>query len=170
MQTTAAIRTATRRDIPAMVRLWEELMDFHQARDPFFTRSRQGSELFARFVEENLRNDAACVLLAVVDGSVVGYCQALRDRHPAALAQPDFGQILDFGVAADYRRAGIGAQMFQALCAWFRREGIRRIEVRHSTHNEIGASFWLKMGFQPYLQTLFLELQTTSPPRFAVNH
>ena len=48
--------------------------------------------------------------------------------------------------------------MFAALCEWFRREGIRRIEVRHSTYNEIGARFWPKMGFTPYLQTLFLEL------------
>jgi GNAT superfamily N-acetyltransferase len=158
MPTAAVIRVATRRDVPAIVALWKELMDFHRERDPFFTRSRNGSEIFARFVEENVRNDAACVLVAVVDGRVVGYCQGMLDRHPPALAMSDFGQILDFGVTAEYRRAGIGARMFQQLCEWFRREGIRRIEVRHSTYNEIGASFWPKMGFKPYLQTLFLEL------------
>ncbi len=158
MQTTAAIRPATRRDIPAIVALWEELMDFHRARDPFFTRSHNGSDIFARFVAENIRNDAACVLVATVDGKIVGYCQGILDRHPPALAESDFGQILDFGVTAEYRRAGIGAQMFETLCAWFHREGIRRIEVRHSTYNEIGARFWPKMGFKPYLQTLFMEL------------
>ncbi len=159
MQTMAVIRPATRRDIPAIVGLWEELMDFHQALDPFFTRSVQGSNIFARFIEENIRNDAACVLVAVVDGKIVGYCQGILDRHPPALAESDFGQIFDFGVTADYRRAGIGEQMFQTLYGWFRREGIRRIEVRHSTFNEIASRFWPKMGFQPYLQTLFLELK-----------
>jgi len=158
MQTAATIRPATRRDVPAIVPLWEELMDFHQARDPFFTRSHHGSRIFARFVEENIRNDAACVLVATVDAKIVGYCQGILDRHPPALAESDFGQILDFGVTAEYRRTGIGAQMFQELCVWFRREGIRRVEVRHSTCNEIGARFWPKMGFQPYLQTLFLKL------------
>jgi ribosomal protein S18 acetylase RimI-like enzyme len=158
MQTTVVIRPATRRDVPAIVALWDELMDFHRARDPIFTRSHNGSDIFARFVTENIRNDAACVLVATVDGKIVGYCQGMLDRHPPALAESDFGQILDFGVTADYRRAGIGAQMFQTLCEWFRREGIRRIEVRHSTYNEIGACFWPKMGFQPYLQTLFMEL------------
>jgi len=155
---TAVVRPATRRDVPALVALWEELMEFHRARDPFFTQSREGRQIFARFVEENIRNDAACVLVATVDAQIVGYCQGILDRHPPALALADFGQILDFGVTADYRRAGIGAQMFQALCEWFRREGIRRVEVRHSTANEIGARFWPKMGFKPYLQTLFLEL------------
>jgi ribosomal protein S18 acetylase RimI-like enzyme len=158
MQTTAVIRPATRRDVPAIVALWEELMDFHRERDPFFTRSRNGSDIFGRFVTENIRNDAACVLVATVDGKIVGYCQGMLDRHPPALAESDFGQILDFGMTADYRRLGIGQQMFQALCEWFHREGIRRIEVRHSTYNEIGARFWPKMGFQPYLQTLFMEL------------
>ena len=158
MQTTTVIQAATRRDVPAIVALWEELMDFHQARDPFFTRSHNGSRIFARFVEENIRNDAACVLVAVVDGKIVGYCQGILDRHPPALAESDFGQILDFGVTAEFRRAGIGEKMLQALCEWFRREGIGRVEVRHSTRNEIGARFWPKMGFQPYLQTLFLEL------------
>jgi GNAT superfamily N-acetyltransferase len=158
MQTTTAIRPATRRDIPAIVALWEEVMDFHRARDPFFTRAHHGSDIFARFVEENIRNDAACVLVATVDGTIVGYCQGMLDRHPPALAESDFGQILDFGVTAEHRRAGIGAQMFQALREWFRREGIRRVEVRHSTCNEIGARFWPKMGFKPYLQTLFMEV------------
>lgn len=158
METTAVIRLATRRDVPALVALWEELMNFHQARDPFFTRSRNGSHIFARFVEENIRNDAACVLVAVADGKIVGYCQGILDRHPPALAESDFGQILDFGVTAEHRGAGIGQQMLEALCEWFRREGIRRVEVRHSTYNEIGARFWPKMGFKPYLQTLFREL------------
>jgi GNAT superfamily N-acetyltransferase len=158
MQTTAVVRSATRRDIPAMVGLWEELMEFHRARDPFFTRTDKGPDIFARFVEENIRSEAACVLVAVVDGKIVGYCQGMLDRHPPALAEPDFGQVLDFGVTAEHRRTGIGAQMFQALCDWFRREGVRRIEVRHSTFNEIGARFWPKMGFTPYLQTLFKEL------------
>jgi ribosomal protein S18 acetylase RimI-like enzyme len=157
-QTKVVIRTATRRDVPAIVKLWEELMDFHQARDPLFTRARNGSRLFAKFVEENIRNDAACVLVATVDGKIVGYCQGMLEQHPPALAKPQYGQILDFLVTADCRRAGIGEQMFEALCDWFRAEGIRRIEVRHSTANESAARFWPKMGFTPYLQTLFREL------------
>jgi len=153
METTAVIRPATRRDIPAIVALWDELMEFHRMRDAFFTRSHNGSHIFARFVDENIRNDAACVLVATVDAKIVGYCQGILDRHPPALA------MSDFGITAEYRRAGIGVQMFKALCEWFRREGIRRIEVRHSTYNEIGAQFWPKMGFKPYLQTMFLELE-----------
>jgi ribosomal protein S18 acetylase RimI-like enzyme len=157
-QTKAVVRAATRRDVPAIVGLWEELMDFHQARDPFFTRVHNGRRLFAKFVEENIRNEAVCVWVATVEGKIAGYCQGMLEQHPPVLAEPRYGQILDFMVAAEYRRAGIGEQLFKALCDWFRREGMRRIEVRHSTANESAARFWSKMGFQPYLQTLFRDL------------
>jgi len=158
VQTTAVIRSATLQDIPEIVRLWEELMDFHHERDPFFTRARNGADLFRRFVEQNVENDAACVLVAVVEGAIVGYCQGMLDHHPPALADPDYGQILDFVVTASHRHTGIGSRMFEALRRWFQREGIRRIEVRHSTFNDLAAGFWPKMGFQPYLRTLFMEL------------
>lgn len=158
-KTDTLIRSATLRDIPAIVRLWEELMDYHREIDPFFTRARNAADLFRRFVEQNVGNDAACVLVAVVDDGIVGYCQGLIDHHPPALAEPDYGQVLDFMVTASHRHTGIGSQMFEALCKWFRKEGIRRIEVRHSTFNETAARFWPRMGFKPYLQTLFMELE-----------
>jgi ribosomal protein S18 acetylase RimI-like enzyme len=158
VQTEAALRAATRRDIPAIAELWEELMDFHRVRDPFFTRAVNGSPPLAKFVEENTRNDAVCVLVATVEDRIVGHCQGMLDRHPPVLAEPRYGRILDLMVAAEYRRAGIGEQMFKALCDWFCREGTRRIEVRHSAANEIAVRFWRKMSFQPYLLTLFREL------------
>jgi len=154
----ALIRSATLGDIPAIVRLWEELMDFHRKRDPFYTRARNGSDLFRRYVEENVGNDAACVLVAVAEDGIVGYCQGIIDHHPSVLAEPDYGQVLDFIVTAGCRNTGIGSQMFQALRRWFQKEGIRRIEVRHSTFNDLATRFWPKMGFKPYVQTLFMEL------------
>jgi GNAT superfamily N-acetyltransferase len=158
MRTEAIIRKANQRDIPAIVAIGRELLNFHQAIDALFTPAENFAAVFGRFVEENIRNDAACVLVAVVDGKIVGYCQGMLDRHPPAIAVPDYGQILDFAVTAKHRGIGLGKQMFAALREWFRKEGMHRIEVRHSTSNEIAAQFWSQMGFKPYLQTLFTEL------------
>jgi GNAT superfamily N-acetyltransferase len=158
VQTGVVIRVAMRQDVAAIVALWEELMDFHRVKDPFFERAPSGSNVFARFVEESIRNDAACVLVAVVEGRIVGYCQGILERHPPVIAEPEHGQILDFAVTASHQGAGVGTQMFEALCEWFRREGVRRLEVRHSTCNETAARFWPRMGFKPYLKTLFKEL------------
>jgi GNAT superfamily N-acetyltransferase len=158
MMTQAVIRKATRRDLDAIVALARELMDFHKGLDPFFTRSADFDALFGRFALRNIRSTAACVLVAMVDGQIVGYCQSMRDRHPPSILEPEYGLILDFCVAPGYRRTGVGQQMFMAMREWFRKKGIRRIEVRHSTFNEVAARFWPKMGFTPYLRTLFLDL------------
>jgi len=158
MQTQAVIRKATRRDLDAIVVLAQELMDFHKARDPFFTRSADFDSLFGRFAMRNIRSLGACVLVATVGGRIVGYCQGMLDRHPPSIVEPEYGLILDFCVTAEYRRTGVGEQMFTAMRQWFRNKGVRRIEVRHSTFNEIAARFWPKMGFTPYLRTLFLDL------------
>jgi ribosomal protein S18 acetylase RimI-like enzyme len=131
-------------------------MDFHQR--GIHSCALPGQHIFARFIEENIATmPLACSWWSSTANR--GLLPGHPDRHPPALAESDFGQIFDFGVTATCRRAGIGEQMFQTLCDWFRREGIRRIEVRHSTFNEIASRFWPKMGFQPYLQTLFLELK-----------
>jgi hypothetical protein len=34
---------------------------------------------------------------------------------------------------------------------------VHRIEVRHSEFNKVASRFWAKMGFKPYLKTLFKE-------------
>jgi len=158
MQTQVVVRKATRRDLDAIGSLARELMDFHNALDPFFTRSADFDALFKQFVLKNIRSKKACVLVATVDERIVGYCQGMLEQHPPSIVNPDYGQILDLCVTEKYRRTGVGEQMFAAMCEWFRDKGVRRVEVRHSTFNETAARFWPKMGFTPYLRTLFLDL------------
>ena len=148
------LRQATLQDIGAIVGLWKEMINFHRIRDPFFTRAVNGEEVFAEYVEKNINSETACVYVAVVGGTIIGYCQGTLEKHPPVLAHTDYGQILDFSVSTDYRRAGIGERLCQALLDWFVLKGVYRIEVRHSESNEIAESFWTKMGFKPYMRTL----------------
>ena len=149
------LRQAILEDIGAIVGLWKEMIDFHRIRDPFFTRAVNGENVFARFVEKNINSGTACVYVAVVGGTIIGYCQGKLEKHPPVLAHTDYGQILDFAVSTDYRRTGIGERLCRALLDWFVMNGVYRIEVRHSESNEIATSFWAKMGFKPYMKTLF---------------
>ena len=165
METKAVIRTVSPRDVPAIVPLGRELMDFHAPRDPLFTPVADFDTVFGRFVEENIRNEAACVLVAVVDERIVGYCQAMLDRHPPAIAAADYGQILDLAVTAESRGTGVGEQMFAVLRDWFRKKGVRRIEVRHSTFNEIASTLLVEDG----LLSLFV-LAFPAGPRHNAAH
>jgi ribosomal protein S18 acetylase RimI-like enzyme len=151
------IRKATLQDIPAIAELWKEMIDFHKKIDPVFTRAVNGEEVFSQFVEKNINSQTACVYVAIVDSKIVGYCQGMLEKPPPVLTETDYGRIMDFAVTADYRRTGVGEKMCRALQDWFVIKGVHRIEVRHSEFNEISSQFWPKMGFKPYLKTLFME-------------
>ena len=153
----ALLRRATSNDIPAIVELWKEMMDFHKKRDPFFTRSVDGEQVFSQYLEKNINSETACVYVAIVGGTIVGYCQGTVEKNPPMLTATDYGQVLDFAVAADYRRTGVGERLCNALQGWFVLKGVNRLEVRHSEFNEAASRFWAKMGFKPFLKTLYKE-------------
>ena len=155
METRITVRQATRQDIAAIVELWKELMIYHAEKDSLFTLAPDAEEVYARFVEDNIDSEAACVLAAVVNGRLVGYCQGKLEKYPPVLAEQDYGHIFDIAVTADQRRTGVGKRMVAALHDWSRRKEVSRIEVRCLRSNDIGSRFWREIGFEPYLETLF---------------
>mgnify|MGYP001550985115 CR=1 FL=1 len=64
MNSQIIIRKATAKDLHAIVDLWKELMDFHQARNPYFARSEDGHKAFSQFMADNLKKEDAMVLIA----------------------------------------------------------------------------------------------------------
>jgi len=153
----ALLRKATPDDIPAIVELWKEMMDFHKKTDPFFTRAADGEQVFNQYLLKNINSEDACVYVAIIGGTIVGYCQGTVEKHPPMLDTNDYGQVLDFAVASEYRRSGVGERLCKALQGWFVLKGVSRLEVRHSEFNQSASRFWAKMGFKPFLKTLYKE-------------
>jgi ribosomal protein S18 acetylase RimI-like enzyme len=152
------IRRATEQDLPRMVELWKDLMDFHATRDPIFTRKPDGEKAWETFMRENMAKDKACVFAAEGDRRIVGYCLALISNYPPVLSMSTYGEMMDLMVHEAYRHRCVGERLFNAAKAWYSQQGIYRIEVRVAVTNEISTGFWRKMGFKPYLETLALSL------------
>jgi GNAT superfamily N-acetyltransferase len=141
-----------------MIELWKGLMDFHAARDPIFIRRPDAEKNWEAFVRANMASDSAAVFVAEQDSRIVGYCMAMISSYPPVLALSTFGELMDLMVHSEHRRQGIGEQLLGAAIAWYKDRGIKRIEVRVAATNEISMVFWPKMGFQPYLKTLAMEM------------
>jgi ribosomal protein S18 acetylase RimI-like enzyme len=152
------IRAATSEDVSAITALWQELMDFHQARDPLFARAADGHVRFAEFIEGRIASTTACVLVAVEPPMLVGFCLATIAKLLPLFAQPTYGAILDLAVTAAYQRQGIGQALVVEAVRWFREHQIERLEVRVSVANEVATAFWRKIGFSPYMSILSSEL------------
>ena len=152
------IREAVMEDVPAIVEIWKELMDFHKRLDAIFSRSATGHEGFAEFLTSNMENEDSCVLVAADGEHIVGYCQACISKYPPVLVREKYVEIFDMAVTKKYQRQGIGRMIIDALRRWYADKDVDRIELKYLTANKSAEEFWTKMGFKSYLKTAFLEI------------
>ena len=153
----AIVRPARPSDIPAIVDLWIELMDFHAERDPWFARSADGHIGFAEHLANCLDDARYVLLVAEIDGRIVGYSTAEIALRPPAFAEREHGFITDVAVTATCRRAGIGTRLAEETIRRLRERGMKTIVLSYASANEVSRAFWRKMGFQPYMERLRLD-------------
>lgn len=148
------IRSACAGDIPAIVLLWRELMDFHGRLNPVFTRAFDGEEQYREQLFGWVFSDKSCVLVADRSGLIAGYCIAVTAQYPPIFERADYGVIYDLAVAELCRHQGIGEKLYREAQAWLATMGIHRIEVRVAAENPVSTKFWQKMGFTPHMMTV----------------
>jgi ribosomal protein S18 acetylase RimI-like enzyme len=160
MQTNYVIRKALTCDVPQIVELWKELMDFNKQYDEHWSRLETGHENFGDFINSHIADEAFCVLVAEADKDIVGYCLSeIQKCDPHILKIQEYGHISNIAVTKDYRRKEIGEDLLQKTVDWFSKKGIHRIEVCVGIGNKSARKFWTKMGFTVFVENRFLEKQ-----------
>jgi ribosomal protein S18 acetylase RimI-like enzyme len=156
------IRQATADDLPEMLRLWREMMDFHADRDPRFRPkpSPEAEEAWANYLREDIfGHDSWCVLVAQEDGKLLG--QILGElREPAPVFQPEsYGYVTDIVVDPEARRAGVGRTMFDALREWMVDHGASYLRLQVLCSNEASQAFWRSVGCTDHSDILWYDLE-----------
>jgi ribosomal protein S18 acetylase RimI-like enzyme len=155
------VRPAVKDDLPAMLHLWREMMDFHSAADPRFRPkpSPDGERAWERFVREHAWSDEDwCVLVAAEGERIVGQILgAMRELYPVYVGGR-YGVVLDVVVSAAARRRGIGRALFAALKSWFRSKGADHVMLQVAHRNATSQAFWRAMGCADYMDTLWYDL------------
>lgn len=144
--------------IPGIIALWKAFMDFHKERDPFFTRSEDAHMQFEEYLQEMMASERAQVLVALEGEQVLAYSLAKIATYPPVYEHASYGSISDLAVKKEHRRQGIGRKLLMNIKEWFSEKGIKRLEVRVATENEVALSFWRKHGFKEYLKRMYREL------------
>ena len=152
------IKLAGEEHIPGILEVWKDFMDFHQAKDPFFTMRKGAAKKFSDYFREVISSDETHALVALVNKEkVVGFSISAVKNHPPVFTETKYGEIIDLAIHNDYRHNGIGEEMLKIIFEWFDAHDARRIELRAAAKNMIGYSFWEKHGFVEYLHVLHLE-------------
>jgi len=163
MSRNTVVREATRQDVPAVVPIWAELMAIHARLDPFFTCCETAAERFTEYIAGNIDKDNWHVLVAEADGQVVGYLQGSIEACPPVLVTRRYGNVHDMAVTETFRRRGVGRELVRQALSWFRSQGVTRFEVSMSIHNRTAKAFWQSLGFEPYLQSSFVQHDALRP-------
>jgi len=153
-----AIRQATPRDLPSLVSLWQEMMDYHRAYDPRFRFSPNAQREVEKHLLDTLRSRAARIFVADVEGRVIGYIlgevHARRPLYPVGT----YGFISDICVASAWRRRGVGRSLVRALDAWFASQKVTSVELFAASLNPDSAAFWIVLGYKDYLRLMRREV------------
>ncbi|MGD8966743.1 MAG: GNAT family N-acetyltransferase [Anaerolineae bacterium] len=156
------IRPATEDDLPEMLRLWREMMDFHAHWDARFQPkpSPEAERAWTKFLREDIwGSDKWCVLLAEQDNELIGQIMGeLRETAPVFEHQT-YGYVTDIVVAPDARRRGIGKALFNALETWFREQDAAHLQLQVLENNPASQAFWRAMGCSDYSDILWYDLE-----------
>jgi ribosomal protein S18 acetylase RimI-like enzyme len=119
------LRKARQSDGESIFSLWIEMMDFHRKYDKHYSRSESTSKNFRKFVSENISSKKSLVLVASYNKNVVGYTIAAIVKYPLALQLKQFGAVYELAVQKEFRRNGIGEQLFTETKKWFKNQGVK---------------------------------------------
>jgi GNAT superfamily N-acetyltransferase len=147
-------RDATQQDVDRVVELWAEHVDFHAQCDPRFLRT-EGSEVgFAQHLRTKLAESDYLLLVAEIDGEVVGFLNGELSAYPPCFAHHAHGFIDNLAVSPQRQRAGVGTALLEKAMAWFSAKGVSTVEGRVLLANPVAMAFWQKTEFEPYMHTI----------------
>ena len=133
---TATVRSLDELDIESICRIDEKISGTYRP------------DVWEHRVMYYIRRDPGASQVAVVDGKVVGFMLADLRAGEFGLEEPS-GWIERFGVDPDHRGRDLAKQMFEAISAYFLKEGAHTVRTLVDTREQGVSGFLNALGFQP---------------------
>jgi GNAT superfamily N-acetyltransferase len=151
------VRKATRSDGPAIAKFAVALFELHAGWDAKrFTQiaSLEGAE---RFYGDRAENGS--VLLAKLDGEIVGF--AYFEYEPTLYAElaTNVAWLHDLYVEPDSRRSGAGTALIAAVKDEAKRLGANKVLLSVALGNEHGRQLFERNGFRTTMFEMMLEIE-----------
>lgn len=145
----ASIRPAASVDLPRVADLAGALVRMHHAVDParFFLPDRV-EEGYAWWFEREIKRKDAFVIVAEIDGAIVGYAYGTREGRDWNALLDEHGYIHDVFVAPEARRSGAGRKLMLAAIDELTRRGAPRIVLTTMVSNEAAQRLFAACGFR----------------------
>lgn len=156
----AVIRKATRGDLEAIGRLGAALLRAHSEFDAerFMAAGPDAEDGYAWFLGTQLDQDASLVLVADVDGVVVGYLYAAIEPRNWKELRDEAGFIHDVLVQEGSRGAGLAQRLIEEAASWCRARGVPRVLLWTAARNTRAQQLFERLGFRGTMIEMTREL------------
>jgi GNAT superfamily N-acetyltransferase len=154
------IRPAERRDVDPLGRLGGLLMRAHAAFDArrFLPPGDDPDSGYGRFLLSQLDDPTVVVLVAEIDGAVVGYVYAGIEPLSWKELRDEAGFVHDIVVGESVRGTGVGRQLLDAAIEWLRARGVPRVMLWTAVANAPARRLFAARGFRETMVEMTLEL------------
>ncbi|MGO2323763.1 GNAT family N-acetyltransferase [Vibrio casei] len=149
------IRSARREDLRQLDELMYQLHDHHHKASPEFFKTASDIEQeksIARYLD-----DPECLLYVAVVGeaNIIGFISGHFCELISTVSKPlPMGNIDEFFVVEKYRQSGVAQSLFKHIESILFDYGVQQIFVEVWAFNQVGQSFYQKMGFNPHIHWL----------------
>jgi ribosomal protein S18 acetylase RimI-like enzyme len=160
VQTGPIVRRATPDDLPGIGRLGALLVKEHYDFDPQrFLAARPGTPAgYASFISTQLEDADVAVLVADVNGHMIGYAYAAVEGYDYMALRGPAGVLHDIIVDPEQRSRGVGRLLLEAMLAFFRLRGVPRVVLSTAEQNEAAQRLFASMGFRRTMIEMTREL------------
>jgi ribosomal protein S18 acetylase RimI-like enzyme len=154
------VRPARPGDLEAVGDLWEALIEQHrQLNERFWEPAADGREKYLQFVAGSLDAEGRVLLVAEIEGRVVGFTHGMLTGAPPPMRPRRIGSVTDLVVDPEFRRRGIGRVLVEGLRKWFAERGADEMRLSAAVANPDGIAFWRALGYEPLTYGLWCPLR-----------
>jgi ribosomal protein S18 acetylase RimI-like enzyme len=155
------IRPATHADLSALGTMGAVLMRTHYAFDPlrFLSPGDDPEGGYAWFLETQLNEPEAVVLVAERDGHIVGYVYASLEPLSWKELRGPAGFVHDIVVDEHARAQGVARELLAAATEWLAARGAPRVVLWTAAQNTRAQRVFAAAGFRHTMSEMTLELQ-----------
>ena len=145
------IRKATKRDLNRLNELQLALANYEYV----FCKTLKKPESVKKKYKENyrkkMRSKNSVFFVAEDKKRIIGYIlgEIETPEHPHIYNKR--GYVVDAFILREYRRKGVGEQLFKKLMKWFKSKKVKWIKVAVYANNFNSYKFWQSMGFRDYV-------------------
>jgi ribosomal protein S18 acetylase RimI-like enzyme len=157
---TATIRRATSSDVPTIGRLGGLLVETHHDFDPkrFIPATPETPARYGSFLGSQVAKRGVVILVAEVNGEVVGYTYAGVEGWDYMSLRGPAGVLYDIVVDPAHRGKGIGRMLLDATLDTLERDGARQVVLSTAQQNEPAQRLFAGAGFRRTMIEMTREL------------